>query len=74
MKKNTIIIILTALGIVFGLYAFTQKVKADQNLEEAIKQQGIADKIMAETLVAQIEAEKQRDIAVSLQQQLDKCK
>ena len=74
MKKNIIISVLAALGIVFGLYAFTQKVKADQNLEEVIKQQGIADKIIAETLVAQIEAEKQRDIAAILQQQLDECK
>ncbi len=57
-----------------GLSAFAQKVKADQNLEEAIKQQGIVDKIIAETLVAQIEAEKQRDIAAILQQQLDECK
>lgn len=29
---------------------------------------------MALAITAQIEAEKQRDMAVSLQQQLDKCK
>ena len=72
---------MAALGIVFGLYAFTQKVKADHNLEEAIKQQQIAEaqraiavKNMEVAATAQIEAEKQRDMAVSLQKQLDNCK
>ena len=81
IKKNTIIIILAALGVVFGLYAFAQKVKADQNAEEAIKQHQIAEQqraiveeIKALAITAQIEAEKQRDMAVRLQQQLDKCK
>jgi len=38
MKKNTIIIVLAVLVAMFGLYVFAQKVKADQNLEEAINQ------------------------------------
>jgi len=88
MKKNTIIIILAALGIVFGLYAFAQKVKADQNTEEAIKQHEIAEqqraiveKIKVLAVDAQIEAERRMELvegqrlrADSLQQQLDKCK
>jgi len=81
MKKNIIISVLAALGIVFGLYAFAQRVKADQNTEEAIKQHEIAvqqraivEEIKALAIAAQIEAEKQRDMAVSLQKQLDKCK
>ena len=88
MKKNIIIIILAALGIIFGLYAFAQKVKSDQNTEEAIKQheiaeaqRAIAEKIKALAVAAQIEAERQMELvegqrlrADSLQQQLDKCK
>ncbi len=88
MKKNTITIGLAALVVMFGLYAFAQKVKSDQNAEEAIKQQGIAEQqraiveeIKALAIAAQIEAERQMELvegqrlrADSLQQQLDECK
>ena len=81
MKKNIVIIILAALGIVFGLYAFAQRVKSDQNAEEAIKQQQIIEELKVLAVDAQIEAERQRELvegqrfrADSLQQQLDKCK
>ena len=88
MKKNTIIAVLAVLVVMFGLFAFAQKVKADQNAEEAIKQVQIAEeqraaKIAAqeEGIVALIQAEAQKYIADveheradSLQQQLDKCK
>jgi len=80
MKTNTIIIVLAVLVAMFGLYGFAQKVKADQSAAEAIRQQqiaeeqrAIAEEIKAVAITAQIEAEKQRDMAVSLQQQLDKC-
>ena len=32
MKKNTIIAVLVVLVVMFGLYAFAQKVKADQTI------------------------------------------
>jgi len=43
MKKNTIIAVLVVLVVMFGLYAFAQKVKADHNAEEAIMQQQIIE-------------------------------
>lgn len=81
MKKNIIIIVLAALVVMLGLYAFAQKVKSDQYAEEAIKQQGIAEEVKAQAVAAQIEAERQRYfveelrvMADSLHQQLDNCK
>jgi len=81
MKKNIVIIVLAALVVMFGLYAFAQKVKADQSAEEAIKQHELAENVKAEAVAAQYEAERQRHFAEgqrvradSLQQQLDKCK
>ena len=54
MKKNIVIIILAALGIMFGLYGFAQKVKADQNIEEAIKQQEIIEELKRKAEVPDI--------------------
>ena len=57
MKKNTIIAVLAVLVVMFGLFAFAQKVKADDYAEKV--------------WVAQNEARVNRDIAVSAQLQAD---
>ena len=43
MKKNIIIIVLAILVVMFGLFAFAQKVKADQSAEYHKLAQVIAD-------------------------------
>jgi len=58
MKKNTIIAVLVVLVVMFGLYAFAQKVKADHNAEEAIMQQQIIEEQRVLAVVAQ---QKQND-------------
>jgi Tfp pilus assembly protein PilO len=81
MKKNIIITVLAALVVVLGLLAFAQKVKADQNEEEAIRQNLLKDEARADSVRIQALAEAQKQIADieheranSLQQQLDNCK
>ena len=58
MKKNTIIIVLTVLVVMFGLFGFGQKAKADQEAER--------------TRLAEAEAVVQKDLAVISQHQADK--
>ena len=81
MKKNIIIIVLVVLVVMFGLYGFAQKVKADDYAEKtrvqrdaAIATQMVADeqRVLAEEQM--LIAVAAQDMAVSLQQQLDKCK
>lgn len=62
MKKNIVIIVLAALVVMFGLYAFTQKVKADKSAAFAIQQQGIAEEQRAAAIAAQEEAVRQQEI------------
>ena len=65
----------------FGLYAFSQKVKVDQAAAEAIMQNQLKDEARVEAIASLAKAERQRFFAEeqrvrsdSLQQQLDKCK
>ena len=88
MKKNIIIIVLAVVVVMFGLYAFAQKVKADQAAAEAIRQNQLKEEFRSEAEVAQREAHVFREISEAesvrtglaeadarrLQQLLDKCK
>jgi len=57
MKKNIIIIVLAVLVVMFGLFGFGQKAKADQEAERA--------------RLAEIESVTQRNLAVIAQQIAD---
>ena len=74
MKKNTIIIVLVILVVMFGLYGFAQKVKADQEAERASLAEVVAEEQKEITDAETIRAGLAEAEAVRLQQQLDKCK
>ena len=71
-------------GIGFGLlvftlvltfvYAFVQQVAAERNVEEALRQHGLAQKYQQMAEANAMEAVKQADIAMEMEMMLDKCR
>ncbi len=55
MKKNNIIIVFAVLVVMFGLYGFAQKVKADQEAERARLAEAVA---VEQKEITDVEAER----------------